>query len=75
LLDDPSRKAGAGPRVLAAVGRGHYGPLQSRPPKRTTSGGPRSLETDPMFKGSITALVTPMQNGSLDEEAFRGFVE
>jgi 4-hydroxy-tetrahydrodipicolinate synthase len=28
-----------------------------------------------MFKGSITALVTPMQNGSLDEEAFRGFVE
>jgi 4-hydroxy-tetrahydrodipicolinate synthase len=28
-----------------------------------------------MFKGSITALVTPMQNGSLDEEAFRAFVE
>ncbi|HVY20185.1 MAG TPA: 4-hydroxy-tetrahydrodipicolinate synthase [Bauldia sp.] len=28
-----------------------------------------------MFKGSITALVTPMQNGSLDEEAFRGFVD
>ncbi len=28
-----------------------------------------------MFKGSITALVTPMQNGSLDEEAFRTFVE
>jgi 4-hydroxy-tetrahydrodipicolinate synthase len=28
-----------------------------------------------MFKGSITALVTPMQNGSLDEEAFRSFVE
>ena len=28
-----------------------------------------------MFKGSITALVTPMQNGSLDEPAFRAFVE
>ncbi len=28
-----------------------------------------------MFKGSITALVTPMQNGSLDEDAFRAFVE
>lgn len=28
-----------------------------------------------MFKGSITALVTPMKNGSLDEEGFRSFVE
>ena len=28
-----------------------------------------------MFKGSITALVTPMQNGALDEEAFRSFVD
>jgi 4-hydroxy-tetrahydrodipicolinate synthase len=28
-----------------------------------------------MFKGSITALVTPMVNGSVDEEAFRAFVE
>ena len=28
-----------------------------------------------MFRGSITALVTPMQNGSLDEAAFRAFVE
>jgi len=28
-----------------------------------------------MFKGSITALVTPMKNGSLDEEAFRAFVD
>jgi 4-hydroxy-tetrahydrodipicolinate synthase len=28
-----------------------------------------------MFKGSITALVTPMANGALDEEAFRAFVE
>jgi len=28
-----------------------------------------------MFRGSITALVTPMQNGSLDEEAFRSFVD
>jgi 4-hydroxy-tetrahydrodipicolinate synthase len=28
-----------------------------------------------MFKGSITALVTPMQNGALDEEAFRTFVD
>jgi 4-hydroxy-tetrahydrodipicolinate synthase len=28
-----------------------------------------------MFKGSITALVTPMQNGSVDEEAFRAFVD
>jgi 4-hydroxy-tetrahydrodipicolinate synthase len=28
-----------------------------------------------MFKGSITAMVTPMQNGSLDEDALRGFVD
>ncbi|MEM8812893.1 MAG: 4-hydroxy-tetrahydrodipicolinate synthase [Pseudomonadota bacterium] len=28
-----------------------------------------------MFKGSITALVTPMKDGAFDEEAFRGFVE
>jgi 4-hydroxy-tetrahydrodipicolinate synthase len=28
-----------------------------------------------MFRGSIPALVTPMQNGSLDEEAFLEFVE
>jgi 4-hydroxy-tetrahydrodipicolinate synthase len=28
-----------------------------------------------MFKGSITALVTPMLNGSLDEDAFRSFVD
>jgi 4-hydroxy-tetrahydrodipicolinate synthase len=28
-----------------------------------------------MFKGSITALVTPMRNGRIDEEAFRTFVE
>jgi 4-hydroxy-tetrahydrodipicolinate synthase len=27
------------------------------------------------FKGSFTALVTPMRNGSLDEKAFRGLVE
>ncbi len=28
-----------------------------------------------MFKGSIPALVTPMQNGSIDETAFRAFVD
>ena len=28
-----------------------------------------------MFKGSITALVTPMRDGRFDEEAFRGFVD
>ncbi len=28
-----------------------------------------------MFKGSIPALVTPMQNGSLDEDALRAFVD
>jgi 4-hydroxy-tetrahydrodipicolinate synthase len=28
-----------------------------------------------MFKGSITALVTPMRNGRVDEDAFRAFVE
>jgi 4-hydroxy-tetrahydrodipicolinate synthase len=27
------------------------------------------------FRGSFTALVTPMRNGSLDEKAFRGLVE
>jgi 4-hydroxy-tetrahydrodipicolinate synthase len=28
-----------------------------------------------MFRGSIPALVTPMRNGSIDEETFRAFVE
>lgn len=28
-----------------------------------------------MLKGSITALVTPMRDGKIDEEAFRGLVE
>jgi 4-hydroxy-tetrahydrodipicolinate synthase len=28
-----------------------------------------------MFSGSIPALVTPMRNGSIDEDAFRDFVE
>lgn len=28
-----------------------------------------------MFKGSITALVTPMQDGAVDEKAFQDFVE
>src|SRR3712207_4680901 len=28
-----------------------------------------------MFRGSIPALVTPMRNGSIDEEAFRAFVD
>ncbi|HZP21713.1 MAG TPA: 4-hydroxy-tetrahydrodipicolinate synthase [Bauldia sp.] len=28
-----------------------------------------------MFKGSITALVTPIRDGRLDEEAFRAFVD
>src|SRR5688572_3731957 len=28
-----------------------------------------------MFKGSYTALVTPMRNGAIDEAAFRDFVE
>jgi len=28
-----------------------------------------------MFKGSITALVTPMRDGEIDEEAFRAFVD
>jgi 4-hydroxy-tetrahydrodipicolinate synthase len=28
-----------------------------------------------MFKGSIPALVTPMRNGSLDEDAYRAFVD
>ena len=27
------------------------------------------------LRGSITALVTPMRNGALDEEAFRAFVD
>ncbi|HXW26907.1 MAG TPA: dihydrodipicolinate synthase family protein, partial [Xanthobacteraceae bacterium] len=27
------------------------------------------------FRGSFTALVTPLKNGSLDEQAFRGLVD
>ena len=27
-----------------------------------------------MFKGSLPALVTPMRNGSIDEDAFRDLV-
>ncbi len=28
-----------------------------------------------MFKGSLTALITPMRNGSIDEESFEAFVD
>ena len=28
-----------------------------------------------MFKGSITALITPLKNGNVDEKAFQDFVE
>ena len=28
-----------------------------------------------MFKGSITALVTPMRDGRFDEDGFRAFVD
>ncbi|RXF73862.1 4-hydroxy-tetrahydrodipicolinate synthase [Hansschlegelia zhihuaiae] len=31
--------------------------------------------TQPIFHGSITALVTPMRDGKLDEAAFRGLVD
>ena len=28
-----------------------------------------------MFKGSITALITPLKNGEIDEKAFQDFIE
>ena len=28
-----------------------------------------------MFKGAITALVTPFKNGEIDEEAYRNLIE
>ena len=28
-----------------------------------------------MFKGSITALITPFRNGAVDEDGFRAFVD
>ncbi|MED6309378.1 MAG: dihydrodipicolinate synthase family protein, partial [Pseudomonadota bacterium] len=28
-----------------------------------------------MFKGSITALITPFKNGEVDEESFQSFVD
>ncbi|KRB01086.1 4-hydroxy-tetrahydrodipicolinate synthase [Devosia sp. Root685] len=31
--------------------------------------------TDKMLRGSITALITPMRNGTVDEKAFASFVE
>jgi 4-hydroxy-tetrahydrodipicolinate synthase len=33
------------------------------------------LKSSEMFRGSITALVTPMRNGRIDEEAFRNLIE
>jgi 4-hydroxy-tetrahydrodipicolinate synthase len=33
------------------------------------------LEKQGMFRGSITALVTPLRNGRIDEEAFRNLIE
>ena len=35
--------------------------------------GPQT--SDPLFKGSIPALITPFSNGHVDEEAFQAFVE
>src|SRR5262249_41918848 len=34
----------------------------------------RTMGTTTTFRGSFTALVTPFQNGSLDEKAFRALV-
>ena len=31
--------------------------------------------TQPLFKGAITALVTPFRDGAIDEEAFIRLVE
>ena len=28
-----------------------------------------------MFKGAITALVTPFKDGEVDEDAYRNFIE
>ena len=36
---------------------------------------PRSCGGNPMFHGSITALITPFKNGGVDEKGFQAFVE
>ena len=58
--------------VLAPPLSADYG--RARQAKPPNFGEDLALET-PMFKGSITALVTPMRNGRLDEDAFRAFVD
>ena len=30
---------------------------------------------EPMFKGSLVALITPFKNGAVDEQAFRKLVD
>src|SRR5688500_1761465 len=42
---------------------------------RAKSGPVPTLPRNSMFKGSIPALVTPSRNGSIDEDAFRAFID
>lgn len=45
-------------------------------PDHAQPGFPGQLRnTDKMLRGSITALITPMRNGAVDEKAFASFVE
>jgi 4-hydroxy-tetrahydrodipicolinate synthase len=43
--------------------------------RRTESAKDRAMTAKTSFRGSFTALVTPLKNGSVDEKAFRNLVE
>src|SRR5207302_5535465 len=64
-------KKGAVPRVSPGLRHEWLGSGASPAPALRT----KIMTAKTSFRGSFTALVTPFQNGSLDEKAFRALVD
>ena len=51
------------------------GPFGDNPDMRNPASPGQLRNTDKMLRGSITALITPMRDGAVDEKAFASFVD
>src|SRR5690242_16533776 len=67
----------AGRRVpgLSSAQPSRYRPAQERRLGRQSESKDRIMTVKTSFRGSFTALVTPFDNGSIDEKAFRNLVD